>query len=158
MIAGLYITSLLILWNVSRKSFSNCLKCLQRVQSIYYFHFSSIFETMCTYLNWFFANWWAKKTRSISGFEYTSSKFSILEWTAASSSVKRIQFHGDHSSFILYRTIRSKNRSVFSLTAECPCQILFTKWYMSCFCIMNEIAEVDSLFLSSERTQFKRNT
>lgn len=123
-----------------------------------YFHFFSIFETMCTYLNWFFANWWANNTRSISGFEYTSARFSILEWTAASSSVKRIQFHGDHSSFISYRTIRNKKRSEFSLTAECPCQILFTKWYMSCFCIMNAIAEVDSLFLSSERTKFKRNT
>lgn len=156
MIAGLYITSLPILWNFSRKSFSNCLKYLQWVQSIYYFHFS-IFETMCTYLNWFFANWWANKTRSISDFEYMSARFSILEWTAASSSVKRIQFHGDHSSFILYRTIRNKNRSAFSLMAECPCQILFTRWYMSCFCIMNAITEVDSLFLSSERTVFKRN-
>lgn len=108
-----------------------------------------LWNRMCTYLNWFFANWWDNKIFSISGFEYTLARSLILQWTSASSSVKRIQFHGDHSSFTSYRTIRNRNISLFSLTTEWPCQILFTKWYMSCFCIINAMAEGDSLFVSS---------
>ena len=57
----------------------------------------------------------------------TSVTFSSLAWADASSFVSKIQFHGDHSSYLFHRTRIKSNRSSWALSTIWLFQMFSTR-------------------------------
>ena len=57
----------------------------------------------------------------------TSVMFSSLAWADASSFVSKIQFHGDHSSYLFHRTRIRSNRSSWALSTIWLFQMFSTR-------------------------------
>ena len=68
-----------------------------------------------------------KQQRQTNKRSRTSVTFSSLAWADASSFVSKIQFHGDHSSYLFHRTRIRSNRSSWALSTLWLFQMFSTR-------------------------------